>query len=235
MRKAPSFIAFIFLLAGLTPLKADTLAEWTFEVSQPSGVRGPGIWFTNVTAEVGSGTASSWHSGFEAYSSFPGNGSLAAFGATNSWAVGDFYQFAVSTTGYQNLAISFDQAGNLQGPGTFYLAYSTDGSTFTKIGTDYAVGVGHWNFATTSTTNAFSFNLNAIAGVNNQTEVYFRIVDDSRTAINGGLVVAGGDDRIDNFLVSAQVVPEPATLALMGLGVTCGVFLTAGRRERWLP
>jgi hypothetical protein len=116
---------------------------------------------TNVTAEIGSGTASTWHSGFEAYSSFPGNGSRAAFGATNSWAVGDLYQFAVSTLGYQNLTITYDQAGNLHGPGTFYLAYSTDGNTFTKIGTDYSVGLGSWTFNTVSTTNSFSFNPNS--------------------------------------------------------------------------
>jgi hypothetical protein len=78
----------------------------------------------------------------------------------------------------------------------------------------------------------FGFNLSSILGVNNQAEVYFRVIDDSTTAINGSPYVPGGDDRIDNFMISAQVVPEPATLTLSGMAVVGGVLLQAWRRKR---
>jgi hypothetical protein len=139
--------------------------------------------------------------------------------------VGDFFQFAVSTTGYQNVQISYDQVGNSMGPGTFYLAYSTDGSTFTKFGSDYAVAAGNWSYTTPTSANSFSFNLNSISAINGQSIVYFRVVDDSTVSIGGGTVYGFEDDRIDNFLVSAQPVPEPSLMALAVLVGTLGAFV----------
>jgi hypothetical protein len=212
------FIVWFALLTTLQFTKADTLAEWTFETSHPVGPRSAGVWFTNVTAEIGSGTASGFHSGNASYSPYVGNGSAYSFGASNTWAVGDFFQFAVSTTGYQNIQISYDQVGNSTGPGTFFLAYSTDGSIFTKFGSDYAVSAGKWSSTISTNANSFSFNLNSITAINGQSIVYFRVVDDSTIAIGGGTVTGLEDDRIDNFLVSAQPVPEPSVMALAVLG-----------------
>jgi len=213
------------LLTTLQFAKADTIAKWTFETSHPVGPRSAGVWYTNVTAEIGSGTASGFHSGNASYSPSVGNGSAYSFGATNTWAVGDFFQFAVSTTSYQNIQISYDQAGNSTGPGTFFLAYSTNGSTFTKYGSDYAVAAGNWSFAIPTSANSFSFNLNAITSINDQSIVYFRVVDDSTVAIGGGTVIGVEDDRIDNFLVSAQPVPEPSVMALVVLGGAFSTFV----------
>jgi len=225
------FIALFAFLSALQFAKANTLAEWTFETSRPVGPRGAGVWYTNVTAEIGSGTASGFHSGNAAYSPFEGNGSGNSFGATNTWAVGDFFQFAVSTTGYQNIQISYDQVGNSTGPGTFYLAYSTNGSTFTKFGSDYAVAAGNWSYTIPTSANSFSFNLNSITAINGRSIVYFRVVDDSTVAIGGGTVRGVEDDRIDNFLISAQPVPEPSVMALVVLG---GAFSTFGLKRKSL-
>ena len=111
------------------------------------------------------------------------------------------------------------------GPGTFYLAYSTDGSTFTKFGSDYAVAAGNWSYTTPTSANSFSFNLNSISAINGQSIVYFRVVDDSTVSIGGGTVYGFEDDRIDNFLVSAQPVPEPSLMALAVLVGTLGAFV----------
>jgi hypothetical protein len=184
-----------------------------------------------VVAEIGSGTASALHSGAAVYSSGPGNGSSRGFGVTNSWTVGDFFQFAVTTTGYQGISISYDQAGTSRGPSTFYLAYSTDGSTFTKFGSDYQVQLGSWNTTTVNTTTSYTFDLGSVTAINDSPTVYFRVVDDSTLAINGGIVGGYQDDRIDNFLISAQQVPEPPTMALTTLGV-CGIFLWSARRSK---
>ena len=150
---------------------------------------------------------------------------------SNTWAVGDFFQFAVSTTGHQNIQISYDQVGNSKGPGTFFLAYSTNGSTFTKFGSDYAVAAGNWSPTIPTSVNSFSFNLNSIIAINDQSIIYFRVVDDSTVATGGGTVMAVGDDRIDNFLVSAQPVPEPSVMALAVLG---GAFSTFGLKRKSL-
>ena len=218
MKKLAILFATLLQLTTLQLANAAILTEWTFDTSQPGGFRSAGTWFTNIAAEVGSGTASAWHIGAANYSPFPGNGSYCSFGLTNGWAVGDFFQYATSSAGYQNIAISYDQAGSLSGPSTFFLEYSTNGSTFTKFESDYKVSVGHWTSSSARTTNSFSFDLSSVAAINDKSTVYFRIVDDSTVAIGGGTVTGYEDDRIDNFLVSAQLVPEPSMMALAVLG-----------------
>jgi hypothetical protein len=218
-------ITLVVLLTALQFAKADTIAKWTFETSHPSGSRAAGVWRTNITAEIGTGTASGFHSVSAGYAGFHGNGSAGVFGVTNGWAVGDFFQFAVSTTGFQNILISYDQAGAINGPRDFFLEYSTNGNTFTKFGSDYLVGLGNWSDTIASTANSFSFDLSSVTAINGQSTVYFRVVDDSTVAIGGGTVSGYADDRIDNFLVSAQPVPEPSIMALAVLGGAFSAFV----------
>ncbi len=226
-------IVFITVLTALQFVKADTLAKWTFDASPPGGNFAPGVWLTNVTAETGSGTASARHSGFTGYAGVleSGNGSAGSFAATNGWAVGDFYQFAVSTAGYQDVQISFDQAGSLTGPKFFSLEYSTDGNSFTQFGSDYAVKLGNWRTSAVSTTNSYNFDLSSVAAINGQSTVYFRLVDDSTTSIVGGTVTGFEDDRVDNFLISAQVVPEPSITALALAGGAWAALVIKRKRR----
>ena len=84
---------------------ADTIANWTFETSLPAGSPGAGAWITNIAAEVGPGVAAGWHAGNATYSTPVGNGSAHAFSST-AWAAGDFYQFAVSTLGFQSVTVA---------------------------------------------------------------------------------------------------------------------------------
>ncbi len=196
--------------------KADTLADWTFETSVPT-TAGP------FSPEIGSGSATAV--GLGTISSPAGNGSTHSFSA-NTWNVGtSYYEFDVSTIGFNNISISYDQASSNTGPGLFNLEYSTDGVHFSNLLTDYTVlanatpntpwsGTGSENLAYN-----ISFNLNALA-VNNAATLDFRMVDDSATSANGGAVGSGGTDRVDNVIVAGSVapVPEPSTLALCGLG-----------------
>ncbi len=84
--------------------------------------------------------------------------------------------------------------------------------------------LGNWNSVSVSTTNSYSFDLSSITAINDQPTVYLRVVDGSTLAIDGGAVSGYQDDRIDNFLVSAQPVPEPATIGLAALGGVCALF-----------
>ncbi len=207
-----TLFAFLALLAVLQFAKADTLAQWTFETSRPAGFESGGNWFPNITAEVGLGTASALHSMPTFYSAIPGNGSMYGFGASNTWSRGDFYQFAVSSAGYQNITISYDQTGTAPGPSSFYLEYSIDGNIFTKFGNDYTVNFGGWNTTTRNAADLLSFDLSSIVSINDQSALYFRIVDDTT-----GTFIA--TDRIDNVLISGQPVPEPSSRAVICVAI----------------
>ena len=104
------------------------------------------------------------------------------------------------------------RAARLKGPGTFFLEYSIDGNAFTKFGNDYSVKTGNWTPVAGSTTNSYSFDLSAISSLNNQSTVYFRIVDDSALAIDGTTITSNAysDDRLDNMVISATTIPEPS-------------------------
>ncbi len=199
------------LLVTASILHAQTIAQWTFETSVPA-TAGP------FAAEVGTGSALGFHTGAAVYSNPVGNGSVESFSST-VWSVGDYWQFQTSTLGFQNIGLSFDQVSSSTGPRDFYLAWSTDGSTFTKFGNDYTVLVNTapnaWssNPANHITTTTYSFDLSSVTDLNNAPNVYFRLVDDSTVSAGGGTVATGGTDRIDNFLVA---VPEPTSLSLMG-------------------
>ncbi|MGO9587998.1 MAG: hypothetical protein ACLP2Y_17600 [Limisphaerales bacterium] len=203
------------LLLASPIASADTIAEWTFETSLPAGTPGAGVWITNIAAEVGSGTAAGLHAGNATYSTPVGNGSAHSFSST-AWAVGDFYQFAVSTLGFQNVTVAYDQAGSATGPRDFLFSFSTDGISFTPVGSSYIVltnsasanneGSGKstsvWSSSgSQQSVYTFSFDLSSTNSLADQPVVYFRLTVADGTAENGASIGSGGTDRVDNFLV----------------------------------
>lgn len=223
-----SLFAGIIALATIQTTKAATLAQWTFESFTLSSS------FTNATsafgiaADAGSGTASSSHASASTVFSTPsGNGSLKSLSA-NNWAVGDYFQFQVSTIGFTGIGISFDQTGSGTGPGQFVLQYSTDGSAFSTFGSPYTVLASTWNTTTYNPAFNYSLDLSSITALDNAPSVYFRLVDNSTTSVGGGTVGTGGTDRVDNFTVFSPV-PEPSTIALAGIG---GVAALVALRRR---
>lgn len=238
MKKIVS-LSVVLAVFSLAAAKAAVLADWTFETSVPAGSPGAGFWITNIAAEVGSGTASGLHTAAGSYSTPAGNGSSHSFSA-NTWNTGDFFQFAVNLdlvdNTYSGINVTYDQNGSATGPKTFYIAYSTDGSTFTKLGADYALTSGiTWAALTPNQGTQLSDDFSSVTALNTASTVYFRIVDDSATTggnLTGGNIGTAGTDRMDNFVVNATItsVPEPATLALAVVGgVAC---LVAFRRKR---
>jgi hypothetical protein len=199
---------------------ADTIAKWTFETSQPGVVSGPaspgaGVWITNIVAETPTGIASGLHAGAATYSSPAGNGSAKSF-SSQTWAVGDFYQFVVRTVGFQNVTVSYDQISSPTGPGIFAFEYSTDGSTFSQFGSTYIVSNSPtWSSGSYNAFYTHSVDLSSITALNNAPVVYFRIVVasslSSASATNTPQwttnIATTGTDRIDNFLVSASTIP----------------------------
>jgi len=217
---------------------AQVIAGWTFQsAASTNNIIGAGLTPSStqsgVLADIGTGTASAFHSTAATVWSIPsGNGSSNSWSA-NNWNLNDYFQFAASSVGFSGITVSYDQVGSATGPKTFALQYSTDGSSFTQFGGSYSVlSAPTWNPNTPSGVagQSFSYDLSSITALNNATAIYFRVVDLSPTtggAINGGNVGTGGTGRIDNFIIS---VPEPSSIALAGLGgVAC---LLAFRRRR---
>jgi hypothetical protein len=179
-----------------------------------------------------SGTAASGsHAGTSTYSNPAGNGSSHSFSSTN-WAIGDYYQFTLSTIGLVDLTVGFDQTSSNTGPRDFKLSYSTDGTSFTDVGTYTVLANGTpnaaWNGTTSSSAYHESFDLSSINAIENVSQVTFRLVDNSTSAAGSGSVASGGTDRVDNFTVTT--VPEPG--AFMALAGGIGVLAIRRRRVR---
>jgi len=214
-------------LAGATAAQGAVVVQWTFEApNTPADTSGTTI--TGINPAVGTGTASGVHAASSAYSTPAGNGSTESLSST-VWAVGDYYQFNFSTTGFTDLVLSLDATSSNTGPRDFKVAYSVDGTNFTDVpGGTYSVVNSSFATTTEQTTTPprFSFDLSALDVIENQASVTLRLIDNSTTAVNGGTVAGTGTSRIDNVTVSNSV-PEPGTLGLVGLGLAM-----AGSRRR---
>jgi hypothetical protein len=224
MKKKILALASILTITAISTASAQTIAQWTFEINTPADLPDSAT-IGGIAADFGVGTASGVHASAATDWTTPaGNGSANSLSA-NTWAVGDYFQFTLSTVGYSGIGVSFDQTGSNTGPRDFDLSYSTDGSSFTSFATYSLINGGWSSGAPTALPTSYSFDLSSIGSLDNAGLVYFRLVNNSTTSISGATVATGGTGRIDNFTVS--VVPEPASGALIGLGL---LALVARRR-----
>jgi hypothetical protein len=181
---------------------SGAIATWTFETSAPSA---SATTISSIAAEVGTGTASGRHANSSAWSSPVGNGSAKSFSA-NTWASGDYFQFQVSTTGRSGISFSFDANRSNTGPASCKLQYSTDGTSYTDYGSVFSINaVTSWS-STSSTPSRYSFDLSSISNINNQGNVYFRIVATAPATGNTG----SGSFRVDNVSVNYSETPRPS-------------------------
>lgn len=191
-------------------LASVTLAKWTFEgintintgttalVSVGSKFADSGVQVVGSEFNfVKSNSASVWSNPL-------GNGSNQSV-STTQWSVGDYYQFKIKTQNYYDLKISMDQMGSNTGPSDFKIQYSTDSLTFTDAivaGSSYSIANDTWAKLFYKLQSTKTIDLSSIRLLNNQTFIYIRIVNTSKTSIVGGLVTSNGTSRIDNFSVT---------------------------------
>lgn len=207
--------------ASLSSLSAQTtLNNWTFENTAIVGASGSD--FTYGPSDAGllslGSSADGHHATATTAYSFPAGQAPSAPRAlsANNWSVNDYWQFSLTTVGFQNLTVSFGQLGSATGPANYQFQYSTDGTTFTNFGTAITL-------TSSSTFKTSTFDLSSVTDVNNALSVVFRVVDTSTTAIGGGTVGTTGSGRIDNFLLTGIPIPEPSVYMLLGLGLLiCG-------------
>ncbi len=225
-------------LASVLSVHSQIISQWTFEVNTPADLTDTAT-ILGIAADVGAGTASGVHvSSLTDWSTPVGNSSVNSL-SSNNWAVGDYFQFQVSTTGFSDIHLIWNQTSSNTGPRDFALQYSTDGSTFTQFGNAYQVPANAnsnaWATNTYISIAEFSFDLSSLTAINGQSAVIFDWSITPRFSANGGTVATAGTDRVDNFTVSQGTVsiapvPEPGTVALiaMGLGSWSGECAVAG-------
>ena len=213
---ASAVAAFASSLAG-----ADVVAGWSITTALPVGPPPSGASYVYGLADLGTNTVGSSLSGVHAaaatvWTSPSGNGSQFSL-SSNTWAIGDYYEVRLSTLGFTDINISWDQARSSTGPSSFSLIMSVDGgANFTTLLASYAVlqsggggAPGTWGASTPR--QAIYTVSSAAAGAANQADVIFRMVS---------LVAAGGtsgSSRIDNISVEGVVIPAPGAVALLGL------------------
>ena len=188
------------------------IADWTFETSQPNIMNQTIL--TGINPEVGAGTASAVHANaMTDYSSPSGNGSVHSFSA-NTWSVGDYYQFQVSTVGDMGIQVSWNQTRSATGPASWNFAYGLNGVDFTVALGGYTANSITWSNSAPAAGSSFSVDLSSVSALDNASSVYFRI--SAATAAGG----AAGTARVDDFQVAATPVPEPREYAMVaGLGL----------------
>ena len=222
-----SLVVVVAATAVATSASAAVVAGWTITTAFPTGV---GNVPTGVTYTVGAANEGLQTTGSElrsvhslaaaTYTSPAGNGSQYAF-SSNNWSTGDFYEARLSTLGYSDISISWDQTRSSTCPATFELVMSTDGgANFTTLLASYTVlqsGGGGAPGTWSSTTYNPIYSLNqAAAAADNQANVIFRFRSLATTA-------AAGSSRIDNVMIYSGPVPAPGAIALLGVAGLAGL------------
>ncbi len=196
----------LLLLCTARNARADEIAVWNFNdsdlvVDHGSGALTTNFNLANILFTFG-GTTTNARMGDSA------GQSLTVQGGTSNGNNGRYITLSISTLGFSNIAISFATQGTTTGFNSNQLQYSLDGVTFFDFGMPYAPPTSF---------GLVSFDLSSILGLNNHSNAAIRI-------IFNGAATAGGNNRIDNLVVEgtplAATVPEPASIFLLGLGLS---------------
>lgn len=209
------------------PAQAQVVVtQWNFNSVVPDNNLATG----STLPSVGSGTAALIGGTTATFASGVANGGSSDPAATDNsgWNLTSFpaqgagnntagAQFAVSTLGFSDIVIRWDQRHSNTASAFVQFQYSTDGSSFTSFGAPLQATAGDTWF------NGRSIDLTGVAGVDNNANFAFRIV--STFGPSGAYVASsptgtyagGGTWRFDMVTVSA--VPEPATVAMLLAGL----------------
>jgi hypothetical protein len=199
-----------------------TLAKWTFEsaTSTGSGTTSPS-YRPEEGLQTNTASASSVHSASATYSLPVGNGSAKSFSA-NKWAMNDYFQFSMNSSGYRSLRLKFDQTGSGTGPLQFKLAYSINGSTFIDyanydIPQTNASSAIDWSATSSNSNSTLSFDLSSVVQLANKTNLVFRLVQSGTTSLTNGTVQPTGTSRVDNVEISGVALDSnPPVIFLIG-------------------
>ena len=220
MKSLVSLTAGAIAVALVSAANGAMIAGWSITTAFPTGTGNvpTGNTYSVGAADQGDQTSgsslSSYHTLAAAtYTSPVGNGSLYAF-SSNNWSIGDYYEARVSTSNYSNISVSWDQARSSTGPASFELIFSVDGGTSWTTVAAYTVlqsgGGGAPGTWSSTTYNALYSSSRALAGAEDASLLIVRF----RSTVAGA---STGTNRIDNVVISGDVVPAPGAVALLAV------------------
>lgn len=229
MTLTKTLLAAASLSLMLSAAHADVLTQWNFNSALPDGNLGTG----STLPSTGVGTASLLGGTTATFASGAANGgssdpapsdnsgwNVTAFAAQGTGDLTRGVQFAVSTEGYTDIVVSWDQRHSNTAARHVQFQYTLDGASFISFGDPFLGTAGDTWF------NGRSVDLSSMAGVADNASFAFRIVSTFApgtatyvAANTGSTYAAGGTWRFDMVTVSAAPIPEPTTWALMALGL----------------
>ncbi len=208
---------------------AAIITQWNFNSPIPDANTGTG---TTLPA-IGAGTAST-NVGTASFSSGDANGGSSdpSVGDDSGWQTTGYaaqgvgsgtigVRFDVSTVGYSNIIVSFDTRHSNTSSSFVELQYTLNGGTnWLSNGYIFQGTAGDTWF------NGRTADLSTIAGASNNANFGVRMVTIFSPAAGvyvasnpTGTYASTGTLRYDMVTVSGTAVPEPASMAIMGLGL----------------
>lgn len=214
MKKKLFITLLTVLLTGHLFAQQTLLATWTFDglVAAPNT---PLVLSSNTDIGQQAGTAfiyANGTNGSSEYSTAGSNPEITAFSGNvlndprtsqsagmaltlaNQTANGKSVVFKFSTTGYQNIMLSFAIRGTGTGFDTHTWAYSTDGTTFTAI-------AGNNTASRESSFAVATVDLSSYSAINDHPNVYLRLTLSGATS-------STGNNRFDNIQINGTIAGD---------------------------
>ena len=245
-----------FAAAVLTTIVANgaTITQFNFNSTTPDANVGTGTTTPNVgsgTVALVGGTSSTFATGSPGDSAGGTDNSalnVTTFPSATTASGTAGASFATSTSGFNNVAVSFDLRSSATVSRFFQLQYTTNGSSYSSVsGAGTASGPTTITSPTVSATfdntglitvnpgsgsqqfnYPYTFTFTSGSAVEDNANFGFRLVSVFDPSNNTNYISAGagtqaaystsGTFRIDDVTVTGTATPEPASLALLGLG-----------------
>jgi hypothetical protein len=179
-----------------------------------------------------------------------GGGSPTSQSGANGWSINapeysQGAQFNTSTAGYSNILLSFNWASTAQGIANLQVQYTTNGSTWTNVGSLLTATVGNSSTGGSYQTDTINFGALGITSVNNDPNFGIRLVAAYNptlgTYAGASSVIAGaptdynnssGNWRFADVQIDTTLAPTPLPAALWLLVSGLGGLGAIARRRR---
>ncbi|TVQ55426.1 MAG: hypothetical protein EA377_03470 [Phycisphaerales bacterium] len=221
--KMKSMLAIAVVSAGSMTMAASAdviVAYWNFNSLDIPGTGSnnlPGVDGvpTDIAADFGSGNISldNWGGSVNSFGGTTLNAlfddvagnTLSLQGGPDVGGNGTWIDITFSMTDLQDLVMSFAGRGTGTGFNSNQVSYSTDGMSFTDLGSPYD--------STQASFQLYEFDFGS--ALDDADNVTIRITFDGATS-------GPGNNRIDNLQLNAALIPAPGALALLGLAGIVG-------------
>ena len=223
-------VGMLCLLGAASLTRAALIADWNFNggtVSNPT-IADHGSGSLSLSGLANSSDASIISSGTsvnEVSGDLAGKALSIQAGGSGEPENGKSLIFSISTSGYQNIVLTYATEATSSGFTDQQWSYSTDGTLYISFGSAITIAQS----STFSGNGTETVDFSSATAVNNDATVYFELTLSGATGTSGA-------DHFDNFQINA--VPEPAASgAISGLGLLgiCGNRIWRQQRAPKIP